>query len=138
MRKHRIVEIGIVVAIVAMLAAILLPGQKRSVSPAWGSDAHKFLSGLKKPLSDYASRHGGRTPNSLGDLYPDYTSDKRVLQPVVECRTERLGVVYYRPEKLGSPDTPVVEIRLPPGSKRDRPPRSIVLWGDMTIGFPDL
>jgi len=129
-RKH-ILEAIVVVIIVGVLAAMLLPSLKRSGSPAWDGEAYGFLTNVRSALRDYAGKHHGNAPQSLAALYPDYTKDKRVRDPIIDCGSMRLGVVYYRPQKLGSPKTAVMELLVDPSAETRHDYRRWVLWGDL-------
>jgi len=131
MIREHILEAIVVVIIVGVLAAMLLPSLKRSGSPAWPGEAHEFLTNVRSALSDYSNKHQGSAPQSLAALYPDYTKDKRVRDPIIDCGSMRLGVVYYRPERLGSPETALVELLVNPSTKTRHKYRGWVLWGDL-------
>ena len=135
MRSKRWLEIGVVVVIVVILAAILYPVTQRSGSSAREGEAYGLLWGIRQALRHYSRDHNGQLPASLAALYPRYSDDQRIKQSFIISGDLKMTVVYYRPERLGDPKTPVAEVRpYPTVEKRSRYSwRGFVLWGDMQI-----
>ncbi|MFP4496675.1 MAG: prepilin-type N-terminal cleavage/methylation domain-containing protein, partial [Vulcanimicrobiota bacterium] len=74
-----LIELMIVIAIIAILAAILVPNFLRARAQGQYTACASNLRNVATALEMYATDHTGRYPADLGDIKPDY------LRQVPEC-----------------------------------------------------
>ncbi|HXE72958.1 MAG TPA: prepilin-type N-terminal cleavage/methylation domain-containing protein [Candidatus Nitrosotenuis sp.] len=70
-RGFTLIELMIVIALIAILAAILIPNMVRSRNQAKLSSCKQSIRALASALETYATANGGRYPTSLSLLPPD-------------------------------------------------------------------
>lgn len=126
-----VVKIGLLIVVGgAVLALVVYPAfqNPNRNQPLWVRDGNAFVSSVGSAIRRYKSEHSDNIPETLGDLYPQYTRDRRVTQKTALFGGELLVIDYRKPEVLTS-QTVVLELRLlrPHSGPYYRPIR---LWGD--------
>ncbi len=91
-------------------------------------EARSFVYAAGQAIQRYAHDHDGCAPDSLSQLYPLYTRDRRVTTSVVRFSNELAALDYSKPGRLGDPHTLVMEVRW---LHKRRGLRPVELWGDL-------
>lgn len=87
-----LMELGIVIGIMALLAAVAIPQFSGSQASAQRATAQDFLSQLNTAVSTWSTTYG-RTPNSFldfvtdGDLPAKPSSDPKNPNPIISTKT---------------------------------------------------
>jgi len=101
-RGFTLLELMIVVSLIALLATIMVPRAPRLIARARDSRVMEELSSIRVAVTSYFGASGGKFPESLGELEPDYIKSL----PVKWQGARASGNFDYNPE------TGVVSLRI--------------------------
>ena len=128
--SDKVLWISIGILVLAGIALVVFPMIGHHGTPAWSEDGGEFLLNVAEAMHRYSLAHEGKMPATIGLLYPEYMSDRRVAKETSLFGKRRMAVIYWAPSRLGDPGTAVAQLVLDPSIETDYPWRSIVLWGD--------
>lgn len=94
-----LIELMIVIAIIAILAAILVPNMVRSKNQAKLSSCKQNVRSMASAIESYATDSGGRYPTALGSIAPNFI---KTLPTCPVSRSDTSYVAGY--EHSGNPD----------------------------------
>ncbi len=100
-----LIELMIVIAIIAILAAILVPNFIRARAQGQVTSCKSNLKNIGTACEMYATDNGGRYPMNLDILKQNGTADQPYLKAIPKCPSEGTSTPYTKSyERSSNPD----------------------------------